>query len=73
MYGHVGMLFKDSEFVTLLSGDDSLIIPSNHGAYSTTVDTMDAINQAHHVAEHKIKVKKLELTFDSPRPYIIIL
>ena len=56
MHDHVRMLLEDSKYVTFSSQGKYFIIPLNPGAYPTTVNAADSINQACQVREHKIKV-----------------
>ena len=59
-HGHVGMVVDEAEYVTFSQGNAKIIIPSNPGAYPTTVDTTNAFICECQIAKHKAEIVEYE-------------
>jgi hypothetical protein len=51
-HGHVGMVIDEAEYITFSRSGARLIVPTNPGAYPTTVDADEVIRERQ-IAEHK--------------------
>ena len=58
-HGHLGMLVKEMEYQSLSTRNEPFTVPTNPGAYSTTVDP-DVMIRERQIAEHKFTVKEFE-------------
>jgi hypothetical protein len=51
-HGHVGMVINEAEYITFSRSGTRLMVPTNPGAYPTTVDA-DKVIRERQIAEHK--------------------
>ncbi|KAL7476598.1 hypothetical protein ACHAW6_002955 [Cyclotella cf. meneghiniana] len=59
-HGHVGMVVDEAEYVTFSHGNARFVVPTNPGAYPTTVDATNAAIRKKQIAEHKAEVAEYE-------------
>jgi hypothetical protein len=59
LHGHLGMLVEIAEYRTFSTGNEPFTVPTNPGAYPTTVNP-DAMVCELQIAEHKSEVKEFE-------------
>jgi hypothetical protein len=55
-HGHVGMVIEEAEYVTLSRGNAKFLVPTNTGAYPTTVDATNSVIRERQIAEHKAEI-----------------
>jgi len=54
-HGHVGMVVKEAEYVTVSRNAQRFLVPTNPGPYPTSVDP-DKIIRERQIAEHKAEI-----------------
>ena len=59
-HGHVGMVVDEAEYVTFSHGNARFVVPTNPGAYPTTVDATNAAICEKQIAKHKAEVAEYE-------------
>ena len=58
-HGHVGMVIDEAEYVLFSNSGAKFVVPTNPGAYPTTVDA-DKVVRERQIAEHKAKCNEYE-------------
>jgi hypothetical protein len=59
-HGHVGMIILDAEYVAFLHNAKRFLVPTNPGAFPTTVDQTDEVVRMRQIAQHKAEQAEFE-------------
>ena len=59
-HGHVGMIIPEAEYITFSHNAERFLVPTNPGAFPTTVDPTDEVVRMRQIAEHKAEQAEFE-------------